>query len=91
VKDAIEYLKYEGTEEHAGSKIDLASILERVIRNYERRGIEWCVDRYWKASENHLIRGKMNMLIGQLYLYQNEKHGEITLDDIIGEMEKILG
>ena len=48
VKEAISDLSVEGVEEANGEMIDLANILNRVIRNYERRGIEWCVDRYWK-------------------------------------------
>lgn len=47
VKQAVQRLEQEGEDEHEGPKIDLSRILMRVIRNYERRGIDWCMEEYW--------------------------------------------
>ena len=51
VKEAIGELKWEGEQEHDGPKIDLSRILSRVIHNYERQGIEWCLERYWVKQD----------------------------------------
>jgi hypothetical protein len=46
LKKALKELSEVGEEEHEGSLIDLATVLSKIVRNYERKGIEFVIEKY---------------------------------------------
>ena len=50
VKRSIKELKSDAEADREGSLVDLASILSRVIHNFEHMGRDYIVDRYWERK-----------------------------------------
>jgi len=50
LKACIADLRVQANEEREGGVVDLCNILLRVIHNFQHRGPQYIVERYWNAK-----------------------------------------
>jgi hypothetical protein len=46
IKNAIKELQWRGKEDHEGSLIDLAVLLNKIVKEFEHKGIQYVLKKY---------------------------------------------